>query len=238
MERSIMKLSTIKVGILCASDSELAPFLPHITDCVATQKAMLTFYQGKIAGVNVVALYSGVCKVNAAIAAQILIDAFGCGAIINAGTAGGMDAQLNLFDTVIASESAYHDVAEDILTDFHPWLDSIWFPSDEALLTLAREVMGSLSASRRCFVGRVVTGEQFIADENRDAINAHFSPLSTDMETAAIAHVCHVNAVPFLAVRTITDTATYSGADTFEANCDRASALSADFVCKLLARTR
>ena len=236
MERSMMKLSTIKVGILCASDSELAPFLPQIADCVATQKAMLTFYQGKIAGVDVVALYSGVCKVNAAIAAQLLIDLFGCGAIINAGTAGGMDAQLKLFDTVIASKSAYHDVADDILTDFHPWLDSIWFSSDEALLSLAGEVMGSLPASRRCLVGRVVTGEQFIVDENRDAINARLAPLSTDMETAAVAHVCHVNAVPFLAVRTITDTATHSGLDTFEANCEHASVLSADFVCKLLAR--
>ena len=40
--------------------------------------------------INVVALFSGVCKVNAAIAAQILIDTYKVDAIINAGTAGGL----------------------------------------------------------------------------------------------------------------------------------------------------
>ena len=51
---------------------------------------MLKFYDGQIDGVKVVALFSGVCKVNAAIAAQLLIDAFCVDMIINSGTAGGM----------------------------------------------------------------------------------------------------------------------------------------------------
>ena len=54
--------------------------------------------------VEVVALYSGVCKVNAAIAAQVLIGSFGAEIIINAGTAGGMDERLEIFDTVISTE--------------------------------------------------------------------------------------------------------------------------------------
>ena len=39
-----------------------------------TEKAMLKFYEGQICDMQVVALFSGVCKVNAAIATQILID--------------------------------------------------------------------------------------------------------------------------------------------------------------------
>ncbi|MFR2156708.1 MAG: hypothetical protein ACLS43_06090 [Evtepia gabavorous] len=50
--------------------------------------------------------------------------------------------------------------------------------------------------------------ETFLADEGgREAIRAAWHPLSVDMETAAVAHVCYVNQVPFLAVRTLTDTA-------------------------------
>lgn len=223
----------MKIGILCAGDRELAPFLPRICARKTTHKALLAVHEGTIAGVDVAALYSGVCKVNAAIAAQVLIDAFHCDAILNAGTAGGMDARLDVFDTVIASEAAYHDVDAGILTDFHPWLDSAWFRSDEALLEIARKVMRTLP-ERRFFVGRMVTGEQFIADTQRDALNTRLSPLSADMETAAVAHVCHANAVPFLAVRTITDTAAHSGVDAFEQNCARAAELSADFACCLL----
>ena len=52
----------MKIGIICASDDELAPFLPIIEDCEIIEKAMLKFYKGTICGVEVVALFSGVCK--------------------------------------------------------------------------------------------------------------------------------------------------------------------------------
>lgn len=114
-----------KIGILCAGDDELAPFLPHIEDCKTETHALLTFYTGRLEEQPVVLLYSGVCKVNAAIAAQLLIDRFSVDAILNAGTAGGMDTRLDLFDTAVTTEVCYHDVAPDILTDFHPWLKSV-----------------------------------------------------------------------------------------------------------------
>ena len=219
----------MKIGILFAGDREFAPFLPMIKDARTTKKAMLTVYEGRAEGVEVAALFSGVCKVNAAVATQILLDSCGCGAVINAGTCGGMDERLELFDTVVSTEVAYHDVAPGILRDFHPWMDSVYFKADEGLLNLARQVAGE-----RTFFGRMVTGEQFIADEKRPDINARFAPLSVDMETAAVAHVCHVNGAPFISVRTLTDTARHSGTTAFEENCARAAALSADFVRRML----
>ena len=93
----------MRIGILCASDDELAPFLPLIDDCKVTEKAKLKFYEGNIYGADVVALFSGVCKVNAAIGAQILIETFRVDAVINSGTAGGMDPSLQILDTVIST---------------------------------------------------------------------------------------------------------------------------------------
>lgn len=83
---------------------------------------MLTFYLGTLEGVDVVAVYSGVCKVNAAVAAQILADAFPVSAIFVVGTAGGTTEDGQLFDTVISRQVVYHDVADDILTEYHPWM--------------------------------------------------------------------------------------------------------------------
>ena len=227
----------MKIGILCAGDTELAPFLDSLKDWNITEKAMLKFYQGTLAGIPAVALFSGVCKVNAAIAAQILIDTFQVDAVINAGTAGGMAEELEIFDTVVTRQAAYHDVAEDILTEFHPWMPSVFFPSDERLLEAAHRAAGSLKS--RVYFGTTVTGEQFIDQERREEINGRFSPLSVDMETAAAAHVCLANRIPFLAIRTITDTARHSGTDTFEENCRKASCIARDLtllVIKELAR--
>lgn len=224
----------MKVGIICAGDTELAPFLPIIKDCKTSEKAMLKFYEGKIENVDVVTLFSGVCKVNAAIATQILIDTYHVDMIINAGTAGGMDPKLDIFDTVISTEVAYHDVHEEILTEFHPWMDSVFFKADEELLMLSEKAVAKLNTDYRIVWGRMVTGEAFITDEGRDEINAKFIPLTVDMETGSIAHVCYVNRIPFIAIRSITDTPSHSGSEYFEENCEKASVIAKDITVALL----
>lgn len=105
----------------------------------------------------------------------------------------------------------YHDVAEGVLTKFHPWLKNNYI-----------------------HFGTMVTGEQFIVDEQRDSINQRYAPLCVDMETASVAHVCHVNKVPFLSVRTITDTAEHKGEENFAQNCKTASLHSAEIVMGIL----
>ena len=228
----------MKVGIICAGDSEVAPFLPIIEDCKTSEKAMLKFYEGKIEGVDIVTLFSGVCKVNAAIATQILIDTYHVDLVINAGVAGGMDPKLDIFDTVIATEVAYHDVHEEILTEFHPWMENVFFKADEELLRLSEKAVAKLITDYRIVWGRMVTGEAFITDEGREEINERFVPLTVDMETGSIAHVCYVNQIPFIAIRSITDTPTHSGSEYFEENCEKASGIAKDITVALLSELR
>ena len=61
------------IGIICPSDAELKPFLQRLSNPKITEKAMLRFYEGCLDSASVVILYSGVCKVNAAIAAHYSI---------------------------------------------------------------------------------------------------------------------------------------------------------------------
>jgi adenosylhomocysteine nucleosidase len=224
----------MKVGIICAGDEELAPFLPLIENCKITEKSMLKFHEGKINDVEVVALYSGVCKVNAAIATQILIDTFSVNIIINSGTAGGMDPHLEIFDTVISTEVEYHDVAPEILTEFHPWLEKSSFVADKELLNLSKNSITKLNLPYKIYFGKMVTGESFITDEGRQEINEKFRPLTVDMESASVAHVCYVNKIPFISIRTITDTPKHRGIEYFETNCKNASEISKNITIALL----
>jgi len=43
------------------------------------------------------------------------------------------------------------------------------------------------------------------------------------METASISHVCYANNIPFIAIRTITDTEEASGIEEFEGNLESCS---------------
>ena len=228
----------MRVGIICAADRELAPFLPSMEAEKTTEKAMLKFHEGKIVGIEVVALYSGVCKVNAAVAAQILIDTYHADIIVNAGTAGGMNSELEILDTVISTEVAYHDVASGILTEFHPWMKTVYFEADHELLELTKRAVGRLEMESKVYWGRMVTGEAFIEDEGRERINKQFEPLTVDMETASIAHVCYVNRIPFIAIRCVTDTAEHSGSEHFEENCGKASCIAKNITVAFLKELR
>lgn len=227
-------MGKLTIGIVCAGDDELAPFLKQIKDCQISHKAMLKFYKGKIEGTEVVALFSGVCKVNAAIATQILIDTYQCNVIINSGTAGAVGKSLEIFSTVVSTELAYHDVDKEILTDFHPWLSSIWIKADEQLVSLARNTANKYTPDYKVIFGRMVTGEKFISDKEKQFIIDVFNPFSVDMESMSIAHVCYANRIPFISVRTITDSADEEASELFDLNCSKASFQSADFVRLML----
>ncbi|MGL5415810.1 MAG: 5'-methylthioadenosine/S-adenosylhomocysteine nucleosidase [Clostridium sp.] len=121
-------------GIIGPSENEIIPFINKIQNKKIYSIAMLNFYTGEFNNTKVVALYCGVCKVNAAIAAQILIDKFNVTNIIVTGVSGAIDKDLNIGDTVISTETCYHDVENGILTEYHPWMKSIYFKSDEKLL--------------------------------------------------------------------------------------------------------
>ena len=224
----------MKIGIICASENELAPFLDDFQEHSVVEKAKLKIHIGKIGEHDVVLLYCGVCKVNAAIAAQIVIDDFNVDAIINAGVAGGMDRRLGILDTVVSTEVAYHDVASEILTEYHPWMKSVFFAADDNLLKIAKDVAERIQTKGKIYFGRMVTGEAFISDDGRQEIMDAFNPLSVDMETGSIAHVCYANSIPFLAIRSITDTADHSGSEFFEMNCKEASRIAKDFTVEVI----
>ena len=66
----------MRFGIIGPSEDEIMPFIEQIQDKKIEIMAKLTFYSGTFNDIEVVALYCGVCKVNAALATQLLIDKF------------------------------------------------------------------------------------------------------------------------------------------------------------------
>lgn len=204
----------IKYGILCAMEKELKPYLQDIKDIETNTVAMLSFHQGTIGNVSVVAVYSGVGKVNASIATQILIDKFQVDYIIVSGTAGGMAAGINVFDTVVCTEYICHDTNNQIYTEYHPWMKEPKFYADSELISCAKLVAENVPQT--VHFGLSTTGEIFINLKNSEA-------LCIEMENIAVAHVCYVNKIPFIAIRSISDNKEEGGQEAINKNFDRAS---------------
>lgn len=213
----------MKIGIIGPSESEIMPFIDKIENKKLTQHAMLKFYTGTYGNNSVVAVFSGVCKVNAAIAAQILIDRFDVTHIILTGVAGALNESLRIGDIVIADEIAYHDVAKEILTEYHPWMTDLYFRPDTQMLRDAICIADNSDTTYKHYVGRLVTGEAFITQNERYKLIEKFAPLCVDMESAGVAHVCYANEIPFLIIRAISDAADENGSETFESNVEAVS---------------
>jgi len=210
-----------KVGIICALKEEMAPFLNIIKKQSVIKKAGLDFAEGEMDGVAVVAVVCGIGKVNAAIAAQAMIEHFEPSCVIMSGTAGGIDNALKICDVVICTAALYHDADADFLANSHPFVPNSIFHMDKDLVDTAKRSVQRLG-QKVCF-GLTVSGDKFIDINGRGDIVAAFNPLCVDCETAAAAHACHIYEVPFVAVRAVSDTEELHGVEVFRQYLDKAA---------------
>jgi hypothetical protein len=78
--------------------TEIAPIEEKIGTPIVTRIQGVVFTSGSIDGTRIVAVRSGVGKVNAAMAATLLADHFSPSVVIFTGTAGSVDTELNPAD--------------------------------------------------------------------------------------------------------------------------------------------
>ena len=80
------------------------------------------------------------------------------------------------------------------------------FKADPYLLQKAVEI-SQLATHLSIHPGLIVTGDWFVdTKEKMRSIIGHFPEArAVDMESAAIAHACHINQVPFISFRVISD---------------------------------
>lgn len=204
------------LGIIGAMDEEVSKLKSMLSDTKVTKKAGMEFCEGTLYGKNVVVVKSGIGKVNAAICAQILADIFKAEAIINTGIAGSLNDEINIGDIVLSRDALQHDMDTSAFGDpvgVIPRMDVSAFPGDEKLIALAKECCNEVLPQLQTFVGRVVSGDQFISDKAKKKwLTDTFHGYCTEMEGAAIAHAAYLNGIPFLVIRAISDKADDSAA--------------------------
>ena len=207
-----MTTSFNTMGIIGAMDVEIALLREEMAKAGAvkiTRIAGMEFNVGTIGNTTVIVVQCGVGMVNAATCAQVLVDRFGVGALLNTGIAGSLDASINIGDIVVADDAANHimDVCNlGYAAGQTPGLDTLAFPCSPAL---SKSVVAAASAiGATTHTGRVASGYRFVRDNfEKQRITETFGAKCCEMEGAAIGQVCYVNRVPFCVLRAISDSA-------------------------------
>ncbi|MFG6137151.1 MULTISPECIES: 5'-methylthioadenosine/S-adenosylhomocysteine nucleosidase [Halomonas] len=229
-----------RIGIIGAMAQEVARLADMLEDRETRTHVGSTFHQGRLHGVEVVVLQSGIGKVNAAIGTTLLMDMYQPEAIINTGSAGGFGEGLEIGDVVVSSEVRHHDVDAVVFGYEHgqvPQMPAAYLP-DQRLVTVARECVEAMNEVR-AVEGLIATGDVFMACPELVAKTRSRFPtmLAAEMEAAAIAQTCHLYGCPFVVIRALSDIA--GGGDnhlSFEEFLDKAADHSTRMVTAMVAR--
>jgi len=191
----------MKIGIIVAMHKELELLLPLLQNSEESRMGGCEFHRGKVGPHDVIAMQCGIGKVNAAMGSLTLINSFLPDYVINSGVAGGADPSVNVMDVVAGDRVAYHDVwcgPESELGQVQGL--PLYFEGSRRLLDL-------IPTRKGIHKGLICSGDQFIDKmEAVERIKENFpKAMAVDMESGAIAQVCHLSKVPFLALRVISD---------------------------------
>ena len=180
---------------------ELDLLLPLLNDSEDSCMGGFEFHRGKMGRHDVMVMQCGIGKVNAAMGTLMLVNHFAPNYVINSGVAGGADLSVNVMDVVAGARVAYHDVwcgPESELGQVQGL--PLYFEGAKRLLDLVPD-------RDDIHKGLICSGDQFIdKKEDVNRIKGNFpEALAVDMESGAIAQVCFLSKVPFLALRVISD---------------------------------
>lgn len=228
------------IGIIGAMDEEVAALKEAMEVEETVKRASMEFVKGRLGEKEVTVVRSGIGKVNAAVCAQLLVSEFHAEVLINTGIAGSLDAKIDIGDMVISEDALYHDM--DAVSFGYPLgqvprMDVLAFPMDERLVRLAVEANEEANPDIHSFVGRVVSGDQFVAsDAVKEKIAGNFGGLCTEMEGAAIAHTAYLNEVSCVIIRAISDKADGSATEDYPEFEKKAIEHSVRLVKKLVSK--
>ena len=199
----------MKIGVLTAMTSEFEQLASLLVGAHKHVDGGFSYLVGTLGANEIVLLQCGIGKVNAAVGTAELVRTFAPDAVVSTGVAGGIDACLGVMDVVVSSSIVYHDVWCGMGCEYGQiqGMPAI-FAAGERLWKTAFSLNDVEGNNTKIHAGLICTGDQFITNcDELDKIKTNFpAGLAVDMESAAIAQVCHIYGVPFVSFRIISDT--------------------------------
>lgn len=200
------------IGIIGAFDEEVEKFI-EIFLLQKTESDLWDVYLGDYQDKHLVVCRSGIGKVNSGAMTQYLIDHYHVDLIINSGCAGSLLSKVKIMDVVLSSYVTYHDFQPTRIMEYSvPEQGKV--SASTKLIHIAEDALKELEI-QNYYIAPIASGDAFVTDEvMRDTIYQATGAYAVDMESASIGHICKLNHIPFLSIRTISDFA--DGNDDFE----------------------
>ncbi|WP_026967885.1 5'-methylthioadenosine/adenosylhomocysteine nucleosidase [Algoriphagus terrigena] len=243
-------VSAQRIAIMGAMDQEIAILIDSMKSVKKVNKGGIDFYTGKLKGQKIVLLKAGVGKVNAAYSTAVLMENYEPEMLIFTGVAGGLHPEAMPGDIVIGEKLVQFDFGQVDSTGFTVWPfrklgggthDDLFIEADADLVAKSAAVANRVELEPisgrepRVFSGVISTGDIFVSsNEKAVGLYEEFDALATEMEGAAIAHICRTLDIPFVIIRSCSDNANNHARVNFNQFVGPASVNSARIVMGIL----
>ena len=215
----------MKIGIIASMDAELEYVKERLEDYRTETDGKTLFHLGRIGGNDIIMSKCLTGKVFMAIAAQKMIDRYeGIDLMVNCGVAGALNGNLKIGDVVVCTRTVQHDMdvrGLGLKLGEIPDINILYFEADRRFVETARDLEGY---DFSLYAGTIATGDVFVDNPElkRNLVDL-FDGWCADMETASLAHVCHVNGISFAGIRGMSDGADLDASGDFLENIRRGS---------------
>lgn len=229
------------LGVIGAMSEEVQLLLGELTDRKESVHAEIMVTQGNYKGTDIALAQSGIGKVNATICTQMLIDLYKPEKLVFSGVAGGLLPNMQAGDIIVASHVVQYDMDLTAFGRRHgeiPGRDRL-IECNPTLVNKSTEAFDAAfetkSDSPNLMIGTVASGDRFVQDTGTLRwLQREFAALATEMEGAAFGYTCHLNKVPFVVIRALSDSSSESASGDFEQNLHKACLNSFKLMNKLI----
>lgn len=154
------------------------------------------YFYKNIQNQNVLFFHEGWGKVSAAGATQYVIDMYNPEILINIGTCGGFEGEINRFDIVLADKTIIYDIIEamgdskEAIADYTTQIDLTWLGDNYP--TKVRKTV-------------LVSADKDLRIDEIERLKKDYAAVAGDWETGAIAYTAQRNKKKVLILRGVSD---------------------------------
>lgn len=227
----------MRIGVIGAMEEEVELLRKQLANTSVREIANSEFTIGTYKGQELILLKSGIGKVNAAMTTTILMQEFKPDLVLNIGSAGGFDEELEVGAVVISDEVRHHDVDATVFgyeLGQVPQMPAAYIANKE-LIELAVQAVEEIGEHQHA-VGLIATGDSFMSDPERVALVKQQFPAmkAAEMEAAAVAQVCFQYDTAFVVIRALSDIAGKESSVSFDEFLPVAAKHSTEIVLRVI----
>jgi len=195
------------IGIIGAMPEEIEALLELLSNKSISQKGPFELHKGQLNKQDVMIAKCGISKVNAAALTQVMI-LEGVSKIIFTGVAGGLETDMKVGDIVISTDCMQYDVDVTALGYElgHIPGESLSWQADKTMHNAALKAANEITGIS-VYSGRILSADLFLDSAEKVAwLRDTFKGSCAEMEGASVAQICSKWNIPFVIIRSISDT--------------------------------